>query len=216
MLQPTEMTAAGLCSLVGGFHDARPSARDHGEACFGQEATGLHGGIVHRIVGRGARGAEDGDAATDRCECIHTLDEFRGDAHHAPRIRLGVILLGRSRRLQELLVFGDVAVGKIGRSIADGLVDLARRAGLTLRRGLRWRRSASHHVAGFGALPGPGDRILAGLLEKLRIYALSRCGSGRPGRRFAALPGRRCGWPLRGRSLLFRRLFGCGFCHIRI
>ena len=121
MLQPIESPPASLAAAVGGFHDPRAAARDHGEAALRDAVADLPRSRVVGRVGLDARRPEDRHGQADAREHVEAVDELAHDAQHAPRI--GVDEAGILLALQEPFVGRPHAL--LGRPLGGHAADAA-------------------------------------------------------------------------------------------
>src|SRR6185295_17429873 len=89
-------------ATIRGFHNSRTTTSDHCKTLGGEESARFLRGVVVRIVGFGACGAEDGDAAAQRGQLVEALDKLAHDAKDAPWICVGKLV--RTRTLEQLFV----------------------------------------------------------------------------------------------------------------
>src|SRR6266571_5463807 len=80
---------AFLTAAIRGLHDPRAAAGDDREPFLREHARGLDRLCVVGILGRGARGPEDGDGAVDVGERVESLDELSHDSQYPPRVGPG-------------------------------------------------------------------------------------------------------------------------------
>ena len=104
MPRPTETPPASQAPLLAASIAPGPAAGDHREAGLDQLAAELLALGVRRVVGAGARRAEDADRRAELGERAEALDELRLDPQHAPRV--GVHPVGRAARVEQPLVGG--------------------------------------------------------------------------------------------------------------
>ena len=90
-------------AAVGGLHDARAAAGDHGEtlACAATPQFPARPCSRDR-PGLRARGTKDRDAARERGQFIKAFDKLAHDAEHAPGVSMRKLV--RPRALEQLLV----------------------------------------------------------------------------------------------------------------